>query len=57
LLKQEGYRLKHLYKTEIKPFAVIVNPGEATAIVLKKMKGRENVELKWPPSGIAIFQK
>jgi hypothetical protein len=46
-----------LYKTETKPFAVIVNPGEATAIVLKKIKGQDNVELKWPPKGIAIFQK
>lgn len=37
MLKNEGYRLKHLYKTETQPFAVVVNPGEATAIVLKKI--------------------
>ena len=55
LLKKEGYRLKHLYKNETQPFAVVVNPGEATAIVFKKIN--EKAELSWPPKGIAIFQK
>ncbi len=37
-LKLEGYRLKHKYKTETQPFAIVVNPGESTAIVLKRTK-------------------
>jgi len=47
--------LKHLYKKETEPFAIVVSPGEATAVVLKKIN--DNAVLNWPPKGIAIFQK
>jgi hypothetical protein len=55
MLKNEGYRLKHLYKTETQPFAIVVNPGESTAVVLKKIDHKATTS--WPPKGIAIFQK
>ena len=55
LLEKEGYRLKHLYKTEKQPFAIIVNPGEATAVVLKKID--EKTATHWPPKAITIYQK
>lgn len=54
-LKKEGYRLKHLYKTETQPFGIVVKPGESTAIVLKKI--HDDDTYYWPPKGIAIFQK
>lgn len=54
-LKNEGYRLKHMYKEETQPFAIVVNPGESTAVVLKKINDDESYY--WPPKGIAIFQK
>lgn len=54
-LKNEGYRLKHMYKNETQPFAIVVKPGESTAVVLKKINDDESYF--WPPKGIAIFQK
>jgi len=54
-LKNEGYRLKHMYKQETQPFAIVVNPGESTAVVLKKINDDESYY--WPPKGIAVFQK
>lgn len=54
-LKNEGYRLKHMYKNEQQPFAIVVNPGEATAIILKRIN--EEGTHYWPPRGIGIFQK
>lgn len=55
VLQQEGYRLKHKYKNETNPFAIVVNAGEATSVVLKKVD--QHITGSWPPKGIAIFQK
>lgn len=54
-LKNEGYRLKHMYKHETQPFAIVVSPGESTCVVLKRSKNIEATH--WPPKGIAVFQK
>lgn len=44
-----------MYKNEQQPFAIVVNPGESTAIVLKRIN--EEGTHYWPPRGIGIFQK
>jgi hypothetical protein len=48
--------LKNNFKKLTEPFAVVVNPGQSTAIVLKKLSG-DKKSFIWPPAGIAIFQK
>jgi hypothetical protein len=37
-LRNEGYELKNNFKKVKESFAVVVNPGQTTAIVLKKIE-------------------
>jgi hypothetical protein len=37
MLKEEGYELKNNFKKFTEPFAVVINKGQTTAVVLKKI--------------------
>ena len=47
--------MKDQFKHLVDPFAINVNPGESSCLVLKKIEGYINHA--WPPQGIKIFKK
>lgn len=53
-LQGSGYKIKNQFKRMNEPFSILVNPGDVTSIVLKKIPNLNNYV--WPPKGIEIFR-
>ena len=53
-LQGSGYKIKNQFKRMNDPFSILVNPGDVTSIVLKKIPNLNNYV--WPPKGIEIFR-
>ena len=55
LVKQSGYNLKNPFKNNKDPFAVMIEPGKCSGVVLKKIPNFGTYY--WPPRGIDIMKK